>query len=280
MALETLTWGVREGEGVFLNKHFFVYILEADQTFWNAKNKMACAPSEDSDQPGHSLSLIRVFPVRKKKPLVLSYPLSAQGRLIRLGGCLGWSESLLGAQVILLVCRDVAHLILQNYEPGHSKTYKNCMWVQWHRDKPDQPAHVHSLINVLSETFILYVDLFITSLEGNELKRKRKNTTLLISSYIVWDHQTLICALNSHFVETLDYHKFPKYSDTQKICCDHPKSWTRWHFVRVMYPKDAEGIANSVDPDQTTPLGAVRSRSALFAQTCLSENLGKLRYVH
>ena len=45
-----------------------------------------------------------------------------------------------------------------------------------------------------------------------------------------------------------------------------------------MHPKDAEGIANSVDPDQTAPLGAVWSRSALFAQTCLSENLGTLRY--
>ena len=35
-------------------------------------------------------------------------------------------------------------------------------------------------------------------------------------------------------------------------------------------------MANSVDPDQTAPLGAVWSGSALFAQTCLSENLGKL----
>ena len=45
-----------------------------------------------------------------------------------------------------------------------------------------------------------------------------------------------------------------------------------------MHPKDAEGIANSVDPDQTAPAGAVWSGSALFAQTYLSENLGKLRY--
>ena len=27
-------------------------------------NKMACAPTEDSDQPGHPPSLIRVFAVR------------------------------------------------------------------------------------------------------------------------------------------------------------------------------------------------------------------------
>ena len=32
-----------------------------------------------------------------------------------------------------------------------------------------------------------------------------------------------------------------------------------------MQPEDADGIANSVDPDQTAPLGAVWSRSALFA---------------
>ena len=46
------------------------------------QNKQSdCAPSEDSDQPGHSPSLIRVFAVRMKKPWVLSYPLSAQQRL-------------------------------------------------------------------------------------------------------------------------------------------------------------------------------------------------------
>ena len=42
-----------------------------------------------------------------------------------------------------------------------------------------------------------------------------------------------------------------------------------------MHPKDAEGTANSVDPDQTPPLEAVWSGSALFVQACPSENLGK-----
>ena len=41
-------------------------------------DKMACVPSEDSDQPGHPPSLIRVFTVRMKKAWVLSYPLGAQ----------------------------------------------------------------------------------------------------------------------------------------------------------------------------------------------------------
>ena len=56
----------------FLNS----YELQQDKT-----NKMTCVPSEDSDQPGHPPSLIRVFAVRMKKHLVLSYPLSAQQRL-------------------------------------------------------------------------------------------------------------------------------------------------------------------------------------------------------
>ena len=43
-----------------------------------------------------------------------------------------------------------------------------------------------------------------------------------------------------------------------------------------MHPKDADRVANSVDPDQTAPVGAVWSWSALFAQTYLTENLGSL----
>ena len=50
-----------------------------------------------------------------------------------------------------------------------------------------------------------------------------------------------------------------------------------------MSPNDADGMANSVDPDQTAPqyapLGAVWSGSALFAHTYLSENLGSLWYL-
>ena len=42
-----------------------------------------------------------------------------------------------------------------------------------------------------------------------------------------------------------------------------------------MSPKDADGMANSVDPDQTAPLG-VLSGSTLFTQAYLSENLRSL----
>ena len=43
-----------------------------------------------------------------------------------------------------------------------------------------------------------------------------------------------------------------------------------------MSPNNADGMANSVDPDQTAPVA--NSGSSLFAQAYLSENLGSLRY--
>ena len=80
--------------------------MSCERTIWatpwqNQQND--CAPSKDSDQPGHPPSLIRVFAVRMKKAWILSYPLSTGKTLIRLGGCPGWSESSLGALAILLV---------------------------------------------------------------------------------------------------------------------------------------------------------------------------------
>ena len=53
------------------------------------------------------------------------------------------------------------------------------------------------------------------------------------------------------------YRKFPKYSDTQKLCSNHSKILTKWLYHGVMCPNDADGMANSADPDQTAPLGAV-----------------------
>ena len=65
-------------------------------------NKMACAPSEDSDQPGYPPSLIRVFAIRMKKTWVLSYPLSAQRR-----PRLDWAD----AQADLILCWAHSHFV-------------------------------------------------------------------------------------------------------------------------------------------------------------------------
>ena len=73
------------------------------------------------------------------------------------------------------------------------------------------------------------------------------------------------------------YRKVPKFSDTRKICWNLPQIQTKRPNLRVFHQKNANWIAISEDPDQTAPLGAVCSGSALFAQTYLSEHWGSLR---
>ena len=87
---------------------------------------MACAPSKDSDQPGHLPSLIRVFAVHMKKTWVLNYPLSAQQRL--------WSDWA-DAQVYLSLywahmpfcrfCHTLAHFMINLH-----KIYKTGRYTQ------------------------------------------------------------------------------------------------------------------------------------------------------
>ena len=85
---------------------------------------MACAPSEDSDQPGHPPSQIRIFAVRMKKAWVLSYPHSEDsvltGRMPRLiwvfAGCtvilfvLSWGGSYYVCEKLTL-CRDCTGVV-------------------------------------------------------------------------------------------------------------------------------------------------------------------------
>ena len=46
------------------------------------------------------------------------------------------------------------------------------------------------------------------------------------------------------------YRKNPKNLDTRKNCCNHSKIWTKWLYHGLMCPNGADGMANSVDPDQ------------------------------
>ena len=75
------------------------------------------------------------------------------------------------------------------------------------------------------------------------------------------------------FFISLNYRKFPKYSDTQKMCCNHSKIWTMWLYHRVMSPNDADGMANSVDPDQT------RSSLIWVCTVCPGRSVWKLRII-
>ena len=53
------------------------------------------------------------------------------------------------------------------------------------------------------------------------------------------------------------YCKVPKFSDMRKLCCNLPKIQEKRPNLWVFRQKYANGIANSGDPDQTAPLGAV-----------------------
>ena len=93
-----------------------------------------CAPSKDSDQPGHPRSLIRVFTVCMKKAWVLS----TAKTLIRLDGCPGWSESSLGAHLFCWFCHVVAQIPVRLREAVSA--YSFCS--SWSSDKTSQHESV------------------------------------------------------------------------------------------------------------------------------------------
>ena len=93
---------------------------------------------------------------------------------------------------------------------------------------------------------------------------------------LLFRHKILIPNFRCYCHEGLCTVNFLNIWTPKKMCCNYPKSWTRWLFLRVKHPKDAEGIANSVDPNQTAPLGAIWSGSALFAQACPSQKIRKI----
>ena len=50
------------------------------------------------------------------------------------------------------------------------------------------------------------------------------------------------------------YHKVPEFSGALKLCSNLPRIQTRRPNLRLFCQNSAKGIANSEDPDQTTPL--------------------------
>ena len=53
------------------------------------------------------------------------------------------------------------------------------------------------------------------------------------------------------------YYKVPTFLDARKLCCNLHKIQEKRPSLWVFYQKDSNGIANSGDPGQTAPLGAV-----------------------
>ena len=81
------TWKMQHEERQLNHYYHRIKVHDVDNKFnnkWAASwqnQQSECAPSEDSDQPGHPPSLIWVLAVRMKKAWTLSYPSSAQRRL-------------------------------------------------------------------------------------------------------------------------------------------------------------------------------------------------------
>ena len=51
--------------------------------------------------------------------------------------------------------------------------------------------------------------------------------------------------------------KVPKFSDARELSCKIPKIRTKMPNLKILCQKGANGIANSEDPHQIAPLGAV-----------------------
>ena len=180
-----------------------------------------------------------IRPVWSESPLsawrnptwVPCYPLSAQWRLIGLGGCPGWSESSLGAQVILLVL--------------------SCCGSADQMCSLSMRSHYTFILNVLN------IFGYCSSNRSRCNLSIDKLSPLALRQFSIGRQTTQSVRKSWYSLKTnIDYssfyyRNFPKYSDTQKICCNHSKILTMWLYHRVMNPNDADGMANSVDPDQT-----------------------------
>ena len=77
------------------------------------------------------------------------------------------------------------------------------------------------------------------------------------TDYIAPFNYNLTSRYHKKFITYQTYRKVPKFSDARKLRSKLPKIQTKGSNHRKFCPKNANGIANSEDPDQTAPLVAV-----------------------
>ena len=82
----------------------------------------------------------------------------------------------------------------------------------------------------------------------------------------------LICCILFVLTQFIN-HRNPKTKETENSCCNCPKNETECFYNMALCPKDAEGISNSVGPDQTSSFIAVSSWFPLFVRTYMSQYL-------
>ena len=112
---------------------------------WQNQQQNECAPSEDSDQPGHPPSLIRVFAVRMKKAWILSYQLSAQRSL--------WSDWA-DAQADLSLRWAHTHFV------GFVMSWLSCTTNSWTRSLVLYGQSCHCIVEVFFFLLLLLISAF------------------------------------------------------------------------------------------------------------------------
>ena len=230
--------------------------------------------------------------------------------LIRLGGCPGWSESLLGAHAILLVLSwggsndfiflnlywptvdTCQSLMCPEFWPNKLYVYEpqqNPRWGLWSCKTGFSPpviyyrlfqggasvmvyysCHCSSQLFVFLSCLViragcgiwLYQFLIIAFLSTFQDIFLNISKIFLIScqsnwlTWCMWILEWYLSTLDITLTFT-DFSKFhilravaackgsngisnyrndPKFSDTQKMCCNHSKVWTMWLYHRVMSP--------------------------------------------
>ena len=129
-------------------------LVSNSRCIWAASwqnQQCGCAPSEDSDQPGHPPSLIRVFACAQweaKYPSLLhvhSEDSDQTGHtlILLVLSCRG---SYVNNLLEWLICRATLAVStgMYSYEPGHEKM---CLMSYGNNKGADQPAHPRSLIS-------------------------------------------------------------------------------------------------------------------------------------
>ena len=110
---------------------------------------------------------------------------------------------------------------------------------------------------------------------------------LINAIYLLWKPRSACSAVcpgcaEFAFLDTSKnayYRKNSEIWDTSNNCHNCLKNRKVWCNIALMHPKDADGMANSIDPDQTASSEAVWSWSALFAETYLSQYIDFVRYI-
>ena len=129
--------------------------MTLDELPHDKTNKMACAPSEDSDQPGHLPSLIR------------------------LGGCPGRSESSLGTHAMLFCwfCHEAAQMFIfaGKMWARMTDTFREICWgiIQGFRDAVLGTLHVFKL-DADRKTEVKQQDVPLTTLAKRRAEKQKK----------------------------------------------------------------------------------------------------------